>query len=235
MLPPPTSQPSITMSYAFARTLPGSVSSRSQSSSMADVNGWCMAVQRCSSALHSSSGNSTTQHSACTSFRARPSRRPSSTRSSPRPWPRPSGSASATISARSPVLAPSRSASAARSASLRNLAADDFAPSSRYAMFTRPLAPGPLGHLGQVVELLAAVAGAPGRDDALDLAAAGDRAARTRRSRCPPPGRSGRRAPSRSAGRACPSRTCPSPRRRSARGTASAGSASCRAVSMICV
>ena len=58
--PPPSSVPFNTMSYAFARILPGSESILSQSSSIGMVNGWCIAIKRFSSSDHSNSGNSVT-------------------------------------------------------------------------------------------------------------------------------------------------------------------------------
>ncbi len=57
MLPPPISAPFSTMSYAFARTFPGSVSSRGRSSSRGAVKGWCIAAYRPASLSHSSRGN----------------------------------------------------------------------------------------------------------------------------------------------------------------------------------
>ena len=57
-LPPPISFPFKVISYAFARTLPGSLSMYWRSSSIGIVNGWCIAVKRFCSSLHSRSGNS---------------------------------------------------------------------------------------------------------------------------------------------------------------------------------
>ena len=61
MLPPPISLPLRTRSYAFAVTSPGASVMRARSASDGDVNGWCMATQRLSSASQSNSGKSTTQ------------------------------------------------------------------------------------------------------------------------------------------------------------------------------
>ena len=60
-LPPPTSIPLHTKSYAFALTLSGCSSSSGMSSGFGIVNGWCVAMSLCSSSLHSKSGKSTIQ------------------------------------------------------------------------------------------------------------------------------------------------------------------------------
>ncbi len=52
------------MSYAFALTAPGLVSSSSKSSSIGAVNGWCTATYLFSSSSHSSIGNSVTHKKA---------------------------------------------------------------------------------------------------------------------------------------------------------------------------
>ncbi len=102
MLPPPISLPFSTRSYAWASTVPGSSSMRSMSASMGEVNGWCIATHRPSSALHSRSGKSVTHVKTNSSGLSQPLARATERRI----WPRTFDVASA-----SPHASSSRSAS----------------------------------------------------------------------------------------------------------------------------
>ena len=68
MLPPPSSTPFSTQSYAFALTSPGAVSSLSMSSSFGCVNMWCFACQLLISSFHSYIGKSIIQQNLYSSF-----------------------------------------------------------------------------------------------------------------------------------------------------------------------
>ena len=108
MLPPPTSKPFSTRSYARAFAVSGARSSRA-----GDVNGWCTETQRSSSSLYSNSGGSTIQQNAqassgiSSSRAARSRRRPSSATLA-------RSSRSATMQTRSPSAAPVRATSTLR-------------------------------------------------------------------------------------------------------------------------
>ena len=65
ILPPPSSNPSITTSYASARACSGELCSSSRSSGCGAVNGWCTAPSRPLSGSFSKSGKSTTHRKSC--------------------------------------------------------------------------------------------------------------------------------------------------------------------------
>ena len=73
MLPPPISLPFSTRSYACAQHLArADLPAGPCRSRCGDVNGWCIATQRCSSAFHSSSGKSVTHVNAKSSVLSQP-------------------------------------------------------------------------------------------------------------------------------------------------------------------
>ena len=135
MEPPPISLPLHTMSYAYARAAPGSVSKVSANSGLGEVNAWCTAVQApaptatspeaTASAAGSNIGASTTHTNAqSASFAATPSpasvnspqRRPISTRAAPSSA-RDSFGLPAAKNTQSPGFAPTAAASPAFSSS----------------------------------------------------------------------------------------------------------------------
>ena len=140
MLPPPISEPLSTMSYALARTLPGSVSSSGRSSSSGAVNGWCIADQRFSSLSHSSIGKSVTQSRWYRDGSIIPSFSPRWSRSRPRDA-QTTSNWSATNRSRSPGFASARSRIAASCSSLKNFVSGDVSPSSVTLNHARPAAP----------------------------------------------------------------------------------------------
>ena len=129
------------MSYAFARTFPGSVSRSGRSSSISMVNGWCIAVKRFSSSLHSRSGNSVT-HTKRYSFLSKRSICFASSRRSAPSTSYTNFVLSAAKRRRSPGLPSIAFTRASISSSVMNLAKEDFlVPSSAIAMYARPFAP----------------------------------------------------------------------------------------------
>ena len=128
--PPPSSVPLSTISYAFARTAPGSESILSQSSSIGIVNGWCIAINLFSSSDHSRSGNSVTQRKLYLFSSIRPSSAPSMRRSAPSTF-HTILFLSAAKRSKSPGFPFIFATSASSSASVINLANDDlYVPSS---------------------------------------------------------------------------------------------------------
>ena len=141
MDPPPISLPLSTMSYAFARTAPGSVSSRAMSSGLGLVKGWCMANQRLESSSHSSRGKSTTQSGANSKGLRSPSSWPRCRRSSLRAL-RVLPAAPASTSTRSPGSAPKASAQFFSADSSKNLFTEELGrPCSSRRIQIRPVMP----------------------------------------------------------------------------------------------
>ena len=145
----------------MARAAPGSVSSRSTSSSRGAVNGWCIASHRRSSSFHSNSGNSMTHRSHGPRRGIRPRRCASSSAKAPRATVAAERLWSATSSTRSPALG-------ARPRQERLPVASEGRAAGRW-MRPRPRAPRPAPwrpsssrRSVEVVELLAGEARPPG-------------------------------------------------------------------------
>ena len=114
-LPPPTSIPLHTKSYALALTCSGCSSSNGISSGLGIVKGWCVAIRRCSSSLHSKRGKSTIHKHLKTFLSIKPKRLPISRRSEQSCVRVLFGLSPDKINTRSPLLAPIASFTLARS------------------------------------------------------------------------------------------------------------------------
>ena len=151
-------------------------SSRSMSASTGDVNGWCIATQRCSSVFHSSSGKSVTHVKANSSALSQPRLFATDRRS----WPSTMEVASAGPQARSSRSARAGAGRVEGRADRRLAGRLQRGALNRLAAAARPdqaARAQRLRFLGQRVELLARGAGAAGHDDAAHDAAAGHRVA----------------------------------------------------------